>query len=98
MPRWLLEEAQVTEVGIRELKAKASQILDEVREQGARFVITRRGRPVGVLLPVEQAPPAPAAGAYQPDAWRELERLGEEIGREWTSRRTSGEILSDLRR
>lgn len=88
----------MTEVGIRELKAKASQILDEVREHGARYVITRRGRPVGVLLPVEQAPPAPPAGGNRQDAWKELERLGEEIGREWTSPRSSGEILSELRR
>lgn len=86
------------EVGIRELKAKASQILDEVREHGARFVITRRGRPVGVLVPIETMPPATAAGADQPDAWQELERLGEMIGRAWTSRQTSDEVLSELRR
>lgn len=88
----------MTEVGIRELKSKASQILDDVRENGARYVITRRGRPVGVLLPIEEAPPADVAGADRADVWRELELLGEEIGRGWTSSRSSGEILSELRR
>lgn len=87
----------MTEVGIRELKAQASKILDEVREHGARYVITRRGRPVGVLLPIEQAPPPNAAGPEGADAWQELERLGEEIGRGWTSSLTSSEILSELR-
>lgn len=86
----------VTEVGIRELKAQASKILDEVREHGARYVITRRGRPVGMLLPIEEV--APSTAGTRADAWQELERLGEEIGRGWSSSRTSGEILSELRR
>lgn len=85
------------EIGIRELKAQASKVLDEVRERGARYVITKRGRPVGVLLPLEDAPAeAPETGS--PSAWHELECLGEEIGRGWRSRKSSGEILTDLRR
>lgn len=88
----------MTEVGIRELKAQASKILDEVREHGARYVITRRGRPVGVLLPIEEATPPAAGGHPQADAWQELERMGEEIARGWSSSRTSGEILSEVRR
>lgn len=88
-------EATVTEVGIRELKAQASKILDEVREHGARYVITRRGRPVGMLLPIEDV--VPSSAGIRADAWQELERLGEEIGRGWTSR-PSGEVLSELRR
>lgn len=88
----------MTEVGIRELKAKASQILDEVREHGARYVITRRGRPVGVLLPIEEAPPASPAGQDRADVWQELDQLGEEIARDWTSSRSTGEILSEMRR
>jgi prevent-host-death family protein len=88
----------MAEVGIRELKAKASKILDEVRERGARYVITRRGRPVGVLLPIEQAPAARPAGGGELPAWEELERLGEEIGRGWASDQSSGEILTELRR
>jgi prevent-host-death family protein len=88
-------ESPVTDIGIRQLKAQASKILDEVREQGARYVITRRGRPVGVLLPIEQVP---AAGSQRAEVWQELDRLGGEIGRGWTSPLSSGEILSELRR
>jgi prevent-host-death family protein len=86
----------MSEVGIRELKAKASQILDDVREHGARYVITRRGRPVGLLVPFERATP-PAAGSST-EVWQELERLGEEMSRRWTSEKTSQEIISELRR
>lgn len=86
------------EVGIRELKSRASRILDEVQEHRAHYAITRRGRPVAMLLPFEHALP-PATRELGPfDAWRELERLGEELGRSWTSPLSCGDILSGLRR
>ncbi len=86
--------------GVRELKAHASEIIREVREQRARYVITYHGRPVGLLMPLEEAS---AAASLLPeggdtDAWQTLTRLGEEIGREWRSPRTSTELLSDMRR
>ena len=37
-------------IGVRELKAKASDILDRT-EAGEPFLVTRRGRPVAVVLP-----------------------------------------------
>lgn len=37
-------------IGVRELKARASDILDRT-EAGEPFLITRRGRPVAVVLP-----------------------------------------------
>ena len=39
---------------IKELKSTASAVIDRV-EGGAAYVITRRGRPAAVLLPVEEA-------------------------------------------
>lgn len=44
----------MAEVGIKELKATASELIDRV-EAGAAYVITRRGRPAAVLLPIEDA-------------------------------------------
>lgn len=87
----------MAEIGIRKLKSQASRILEEVRTHGARFVITKRGRPVGVILPIEEAPQS-ADRADALSAWDELDRLGEEISRGWKSSKTSGELLSDLRR
>jgi len=37
-------------IGVRELKAKASDILDRT-EAGEPFLVTRRGRPIAVVLP-----------------------------------------------
>ena len=39
------------EVGIRSLKNQASRIVDEVREKGSKYVVTKRGRPVAVIRP-----------------------------------------------
>jgi prevent-host-death family protein len=43
------------DVGVRELKAHASEIIREVREEQAQYVITYPGRPVGLLTPLEHA-------------------------------------------
>jgi prevent-host-death family protein len=87
----------MAEVGVRELKARASEILRDVRERGARYTVTYRGRPVGLLVPLEEAsPPPPTEPATA--AWEELVRLGEEIGRGWRSPLTSTELLSEMRR
>ena len=44
----------MAEIGVKELKATASAVLDEV-EGGTAFVVTKRGRPTAVLLPIEEA-------------------------------------------
>jgi prevent-host-death family protein len=41
-------------IGVRELKNRATEILRQVRENQAEFVITYYGRPVAVLLPVDE--------------------------------------------
>lgn len=88
------------DIGVRELKTRASEIIREVRETRARYVITHRGRPVGLLVPVDDmVSREPDAGrATGEDAWDELTRLGEEIGKGWRSPKTSTELLSDMRR
>ena len=88
------------DVGVRELKARASEIVRNVRERRARYVITYRGRPVGLLMPLDEVPPTPptSAGVSAIAVWEELTRLGEEIGRGWRSPLTSAELLSEMRR
>jgi prevent-host-death family protein len=90
----------VAEIGIRELKTRASEIIRTVRDQRARYLITYRGRPVGVLLPLEELEPDELAPeiASGTGVWEELVELGEEIGRGWQSPLTSAELLSGMRR
>ena len=88
------------DVGVRELKTRASEIVRDVRDHRARYTITYRGRPVGVLLPLEEAPQVEAlpGGERGTTVWEELSELGEEIGRGWQSPLTSAELLSQMRR
>lgn len=44
----------MAEIGIKELKAAASRVIDEV-EGGAAYIVTKRGKPAAVLLPIEEA-------------------------------------------
>jgi prevent-host-death family protein len=85
------------DIGIRELKIKASEIVRGVREERSRYIITHRGRPVAALVPLEEAGTEVEDGDSPDEVWEELTRLGEEIGKGWKSRQTSTEILSEMR-
>lgn len=88
------------QIGIRELKTRTSEIMRQVRDQRARYVITYRGQPVGILLPLDKTDleerllTEPSLA----DPWEELIELGQKIGRDWQTTQTGAEILSDMRR
>ena len=79
------------EVGIRELKNRASEIVRAVREERAEYVITYRGQPVARLIPLTDE-------ADGEQAWRELERLSQEISAQWRSDKSAVELLTEMRR
>jgi prevent-host-death family protein len=85
------------EIGVRELKVKASEIMRSVRKRRARYIITYRGRPVGLLSPLEDRE-ANRAAYDESAAWDELTRLGQEIGRGWPAGVSSADVLSEMRR
>jgi prevent-host-death family protein len=64
-------------VGVRELKNRATEIVRQVRENQAEYVITYYGRPVAVLLPIDE-------GWLAEEARRvtEAARPGEELAAE----------------
>ena len=88
-------------VGVRELKNRATGIVRDVRENRTEYVVTYRGRPVAVLLPVdEEWLTKRAIKAAEPgeDVWAELEALRQEIGQSWQSEKTAVELISEQRR
>ena len=83
------------QIGVRELKARASEVLRDVRDSHAEYVVTLRGRPVGVLLPLDEG----AERLNRTDeVWDQLVGLGAQIAAGWESPLTSAELLSEMRR
>lgn len=85
----------MSDIGVRELKIHASEIIRKVKEKRMRYVVTHRGRPVATINPVEEV-----QLNSEPDtsAWDELVSLGQQISQNWQSKQSSTEILSDMRR
>lgn len=82
------------EIGIRELKTRASEVVRAVKETRARYVITQRGKPVALIIPLDAEPPAEKGD----EVWERLEQLGEELAKGWNSEKSAVELLSEMRR
>lgn len=65
------------EIAAGEFKAQCLALLDEVAETGKEIIVTKRGKPVAKVVPIE--PPKPLAGSVtilgdimdpiDPDEW-----------------------------
>jgi len=78
----------MAEIGVKELKATASAVIEDV-ESGAAYIVTKRGRPAAVLLPVDEAEDLVLANA---DEYVQMRRTAR---RAYAKRRTTG--LKDVR-
>jgi prevent-host-death family protein len=88
-------------VGVRALKNQTTEIVRDVRENRAEYVVTYRGRPVAVLLPVDEewlTQRTIEATTPGEDVRAELEALRQEIGQAWQSEKTAVELISEGRR
>jgi len=87
-------------VGVRELKTHAARILRHVREARASYILTHRGRAVGVILPLDPAEDtSPAAeDANAPAAWEAFVRAGRRLERRFRPGVSGVRLLSALRR
>jgi prevent-host-death family protein len=54
----------MAEIELEELKSAASRVIEDV-EAGASYVVTKRGRPAAVILPVEEAEDLILANAHE---------------------------------
>jgi prevent-host-death family protein len=82
-------------VGVRELKARASEILRRVREDGEIVEITYRGRVVARLVPAE---PTSADIDETRAVLTDLQRLAEEIGTKWPAGVSAVDAVREQRR
>jgi prevent-host-death family protein len=86
-------------VGVRELKAQAARILRQVRDSGASYVLTHRGRAVGVILPLEpQVGSGPIDDSDGAAAWNDFLRAGRHLERRFRAGVSGVQLLSATRR
>lgn len=83
------------EVGIRELKQGASQILRRVWEKKETITVTRRGRAVARIVPVEDAESKRAEALA---VLAEMDELAREIGAHWPKGVSAVEAVREQRR
>ncbi len=87
-----------SKIGVRELKNRASEIVREVHEQEAEFIVTLRGEPVAVIRPLTEKSRRELLQAEVDEDLAEIDRLAEKIARAWRSPKSALELLEEQRR
>ena len=85
-------------VGVRELKAHAAGILRDVREARASYILTHRGRAVGMILPLEPVEDASTTSEDARAAWDAFVRAGRRLERRFRPGVSGVRLLSGMRR
>jgi prevent-host-death family protein len=85
----------MTEIGIRQLKQQASDIVRRVSEGKEVITITNRGHAVARLVPVEDL----EVRRVQSDSvWAEMDELAQKIGASWPEEISAVEAVKEQRR
>ncbi|MEB2334073.1 MAG: type II toxin-antitoxin system Phd/YefM family antitoxin [Anaerolineaceae bacterium] len=87
------KQPKTEEIGIRELKSRASEVVRAVKEERARYVVTQRGKPVAVIIPMDAVPPE-----KKEDGWERLLEIRARLAKDKRKKKSSLEILSEMRR
>lgn len=86
-------------VGVRELKTHAARILRQVRELRASYILTHRGRAVGVILPLDPIDDtSPTSEDADAAAWSAFLRAGRRLERRFRPGVSGVRLLSAMRR
>jgi prevent-host-death family protein len=82
------------EIGVRELKENTSEVLRRVREEGATYTVTYRGKAVARLVP--------AGEDFDREKferiWAEMDELAKEVGKKWPKGLSAVDAVRDQRR
>src|SRR6516164_8166547 len=87
-----------TTVGVRELKTHAARILRRVREARASYILTHRGRAVGVILPIEGPDVSQISEDDGAAAWNAFLSAGRRLERRFRPDVSGVRLLSTTRR
>lgn len=89
-------------IGVRDLHNRTAEVVRQVREDGAEYVVTHQGHPVALLLPVDterlEQSMLDAGKQAAAAAWKRYAGLAAEARKQWPSGRRSRAVLDDVRR
>ncbi len=85
-------------IGIRDLKNRASEIVRDVHEQEAQYIVTLRGEPVAVLRPLSDKSERELRQAERIEALAKVDALAEQIAKAWRSPKSAAELVDEQRR
>jgi prevent-host-death family protein len=89
-------------IGVRELRQRTTEVLRQVREERAEYVITYQGRPMALLLPVDteavEIAMVEASRQAVPGGWDAYARAAEQVRQAWPEERETQEVLDEIRR
>jgi prevent-host-death family protein len=87
-------------VGVRELKTHAARILRQVRKSRTSYLVTHRGRTIGVILPVdaEDDRSQTSDSVNATTAWDTFVRAGRRLERRFAPGVSGVRLLSNMRR
>lgn len=89
------ERTTMREVSIRDLKQQASEVLRKIREERETVTVTYRGRAIARIVPMEDTE---KRWDETWAAWREMDELAAEIGRQLPPGTLAAEAVEDQRR
>ncbi|HVG10288.1 MAG TPA: type II toxin-antitoxin system Phd/YefM family antitoxin [Thermoanaerobaculia bacterium] len=85
-------------IGVRDLKNRASELVREVHERDAEYIVTLRGQPVAVLKPLSDKNEQELKRAERQEALSKLDELAEQIASAWRSPKSAVKLLEEQRR
>lgn len=85
----------MTSVGVRELKANASELIRRVREEGEIIEISYYGKIVARLIPAKKVE---LNLDELSDLWAEMDRLAKEVGENWSGSTSAVDAVREGRR
>ena len=89
-------------IGVRELREQTSEVIRRVREDRAEYVVTYKGRPVAIILPLDtehaEAEMVQASKKTVSVNWETYERLADELRRAWPSDLSTQDLIDAVRR
>lgn len=88
-------------IGVRELREQAAEVIRKVREERTEYVITYQGRPVAVLLPINESVVEEtileSSKETAGDPWKAFLKLRDELRDQWPENIKTQDLLDDIR-